>query len=72
MTETQDQLIRSIEQELENLMHFDDELSWEYECELYYPDTDDEPIVEKFTPELLKELQDLVYSLDNEPIEIDD
>jgi hypothetical protein len=72
MTETQEQLIREIEQQLENLMHFDDELEYQYECELYYPDTDDEPIVEKFTPELLKELEDLVYELDNEPIEIDD
>ncbi len=47
-------------------MHFDDELAYDYECELYYPDKDDEPIVEKFTPELLKELEDLVYQLDND------
>jgi hypothetical protein len=56
-------------------MHFSDELSYDYECDLYYEcDEDGEPIpvIEKFTPELLKELQDLVYSLDNEPIEIDD
>ena len=75
MTETQEQLINSIEQQLENLMHFSDELSYDYECDLYYEcDEDGEPIpvIEKFTPELLKELQDLVYSLDNEPIEIDD
>jgi hypothetical protein len=63
---TQEQLIRSVEQQLENLMHFDDELAYDYECELYYPDKDDEPIVEKFTPELLKELEDLVYQLDND------
>jgi len=63
---TQEQLIRSIEQQLENLMHFDDELEYQYECELYYPDKNDEPIVEKFTPELLKELEDLVYQLDND------
>jgi hypothetical protein len=62
----QEQLIRSIEQQLENLMHFDDELEYQYECELYYPDKDDEPIVEKFTPELLKELEDLVYQLDTQ------
>jgi hypothetical protein len=68
----QEQLIREIEQQLENLMHFDDKLEYQYECELYYPDKDDEPIVEKFTPELLKELEDLVYELDNETIEIDD
>jgi hypothetical protein len=66
MTETQDQLISAIEQQLENLMHFDGDLAYEYECELYYPDKDDEPIVEKFTPELLKELEDLVYQLDND------
>jgi hypothetical protein len=75
MTEAQEQLIRSIEQQLENLMHFDDDLAYQYDCDLYYEVADDEepiPIVEKFTPELLKELEDLVYELDNEPIEIDD
>jgi phenylacetate-coenzyme A ligase PaaK-like adenylate-forming protein len=65
MTETQEQLIRSIEQQLENLAHFKDELAYEYESKLYYSDFMDEPIVEKFTPELLKELEDLVYQLDN-------
>jgi len=68
----QEQLIRSIDQQLENLMHFDDELEYQYECELYYDCNDDKPIVEKFTPELLKELEDLVYQLDNEAVEIDD
>jgi hypothetical protein len=63
---TQDQLIRSIEQQLENVMHFSDELSDQYHQYMYYPDTDDEPIVERFTPELLKELEDLVYRLDND------
>jgi len=63
---TQDQLVRSIEQQLENLMHFDDDLAYEYECNLYYADKIDEPIVERFTPELLKELEDLVYRLDND------
>jgi hypothetical protein len=63
---TQDQLIRSIEQQLENVMHFSDELSDKYHQYMYYPDTDDEPIVERFTPELLKELEDLVYRLDND------
>ena len=66
MTETQEQLIRSIEQQLENLMHFDDDLEYQYECELYYADKIDEPIVEKFTPELLAELEKLVYELDND------
>lgn len=75
MTETQEQLIRSIEQQLENLMTLDDDLYYQYECDLYYHDEDDgptAPIVELFTPELLKELEDLVYQLDNEEIEIDD
>jgi hypothetical protein len=67
------QLIRSIEQQLDNLMSLDDELSYEYECDLYHDaDNGDEPIEEKFTPELLKELEDLVYQLDNEPFEIDE
>jgi hypothetical protein len=59
------QLIRSIEQQLENLMTLDDDLSEYYENELYYADKIDEPIVEKFTPELLIELENLVYQLDN-------
>jgi hypothetical protein len=66
---TQEQLIRSIEQQLENLMHFDDDLAYQYDCDLYYEVADDEepiPIVEAFTPELLKELEDLVYQLDND------
>ena len=65
---TQEQLIRSIEQQLENLMLLDEDLSWEYECELYYDCNEDEepqPIVEKFTPELLTQLENLVYQLDN-------
>ena len=66
MTETQEQLIRSIEQQLENLAHFNDELAYEYESKLYYSDFMDEPIVEQFTPQLLKELEDLVYELDND------
>lgn len=66
------QLIRSIEQQLDNLMSLDGDLAYEYECDLYYPDNEDEPIEEKFTPELLKELENLVYQLDNEPFEIDD
>jgi hypothetical protein len=56
----QAQLIRSIEQQLENLMLLD---------ELYYDCNDDEepkPIVENFTPELLTELEKLVYELDND------
>lgn len=63
-----EQLIRSIEQQLENLMSLDDDLAYQYECDLYYADID-EPIPELFTPELLKELEDLVNELDNEEIE---
>jgi hypothetical protein len=65
----QEQLIRSIEQQLENLMHFDDDLAYEYERDLYYFDEANEPtdpIVEAFTPKLLKELEDLVYRLDTQ------
>lgn len=66
MTETQDQLIGAIEQQLENLMTLDEELSEKYDSYCFYPDTDYEPIVERFTPELLKELENLVYELDND------
>lgn len=70
----QEQLINSIEQQLENLMHFDDNLSYDYECNLYYEcDENGEPIpvIEKFTPQLLKELEDLVYELDSHQIVCD-
>lgn len=50
----QEQLIRSIEQQLENLAHFDDDLAYDYECNLYYGN--EEPIQELFTLELLEEL----------------
>lgn len=62
----QDQLIRSIGQELENLMALDEGLFEKYDSYCYYPDTDYEPIVERFTPELLKELEELVRELDND------
>ena len=62
---TQDQLIRSINQELENLMVLDEELSKKYDSYCYYPDTDYEPIVERFTPELLIELETLNRELDS-------
>jgi hypothetical protein len=67
----QDQLIRSIEQQLENLMLLDEDLEYQYACELYYDCNDDEepsPIVEQFTPELLIELENLISELDNEDI----
>ena len=67
------QLIRSIEQQLENLMSLDEDLEYQYECELYYDCNDDEepkPIVENFTPELLTELENLVYEYDNDWLRI--
>lgn len=63
------QLVRSIEQQLENLMSLDENLAYEYECELYYDCNDKEepvPIIEQFTPELLIELEKVVYELDME------
>ena len=60
----QTQLIRSIEQLLENLMTIDEDLAYQYECELYYDCNDDEepvPIVENFTLELLAELEKVAY-----------
>ena len=71
MIMNQEQLIRSISQQLENLMTLDEELSEKYDAYCFYPDTDYEPIVERFTPELLKELEDLVRKLDVEPIHYD-
>jgi hypothetical protein len=67
----QEQLIRSIGQQLENLAHFDDDLAYQYECELYYDCNEDEepqPITENFTSELLTELETLISKLDNEPV----
>lgn len=67
MTETQAQLIRSIEQQLDNLMSLDYDLAYQYECELYYDCNVEEPvrIVENYTHELLTELEKVVYELDN-------
>jgi hypothetical protein len=67
----QEQLIRSIEQELENLMILDEDLAYQYDCHLYYDYNDDEepvPIVENFTSQLLEELTHLISQLDNEPV----
>lgn len=62
---TKDQLISSIEQQLENIQSFDEDLAWDYECELYYDHNDDEepqPIVELFTPELLENLTEIAMN----------
>lgn len=59
------QLIRSIEQQLENIQSFDEDLAWQYECDLYYDHNDDEepqPIVELFTPELLENLTQIAMN----------
>ncbi len=64
-----EQLIRSIEQQLENLMTLNEDLACQYESYLYYDaEEDDEepaPKLDLFTPEVLKELENLVYQLDN-------
>jgi hypothetical protein len=57
----QAQLIQSIEQLLENLMTIDEDLACQYEDELYRGDDMEEPIVEKFTPELLAKLEQIAY-----------
>lgn len=65
---TSDQLIRSIEQQLENLMTLDEDLAYQYDCELYYDCNEDEepqPIVENFTPQLLTELKNLIFKLES-------
>ncbi len=62
MTETQSQLIRSIEQQLENLMPLDHDLSVQYEYDLY--DEDGEPIVELFTEDLLEEILEHINSIE--------
>ena len=59
----QEQLIRSIEQRLEDLMFYDSDLSYDYECELY---CNDEPITELFTPQLLKQLEHIIDYYGNE------
>jgi len=59
----QAQLINSIEQQLENLMHFDDDLAYDFELMLY--DDQEQPIVKHFTPKLLDRLTQIVYELDS-------
>lgn len=58
----QDQLIRSIEQQIDDLSHLDEEL-FNQCCDKYY-DENDQPITELFTPELLTELENLNRKLD--------
>ena len=63
MTEEQDLLIRKIEQQLENLMPLDHDLSVQYEYDLY--DEDGEPIVELFTEDLLEEILENINSIES-------
>lgn len=60
----QAQLIRSIEQQLENLMTLDDDLAHDYDLLLY--DDQEQPIINNFTPQVLEQLTQIVYELDND------
>ena len=58
--DTFEKLSHEIYQELDNLSYLNDEL-FDYYCkELFYPDNEDEMILEKCTPELLLELRQIV------------
>jgi hypothetical protein len=60
MTDTQAQLIRQIEQQLDDLSYLNEDL-FNYWCdELFYPDNEDEMIPEKCTLEVLLELRQIV------------
>jgi hypothetical protein len=58
------QLIHSIEQQLENLMHFDGDLAHDYDLLLY--DDQEQPIIKNFTPQVLEQLTQIVYELDHD------
>ena len=60
----QAQLIRSIEQQLENLMTLDDDLAHDYDLLLY--NDQEQPIINNFTPQVLEQLTQIVYELDND------
>ena len=58
--DTFENLSHEIYQELDNLSYLNDEL-FDYWCgQLFYPDDEDEMILEKCTPELLLELRQIV------------
>lgn len=63
---TQEQLIRCIDQQLDNLSYLNEHLFNEWYDRLYTEN--DEPIVERFTVKVLNQLTSLVSSLDNEPV----
>ena len=59
----QEQLIRSIEQRIEDLYSINEDFAYQFECDLYYEtDDNDVPIVELFNQELLEELNQLIES----------
>ena len=63
---TQEQLIATIEQRLEDLMFYDEDLAYQYDCDLYLMDEGGdliEPITELFTPELLQEIEQQIDEL---------
>ena len=54
----QEQLIRSIEQQIDNLSYLNEDLFDQYSA--HYYDENDEPITELFTPQLLKQLEHII------------
>ena len=58
----QEQLIRCIEQQLDDLSYLNEDLFNDW-CELLYTEND-EPIVKRFTLKVLNQLTSLVYSCD--------
>jgi len=62
----QDQLIRCIEQQLDNLSYLNEHLFYDW-CDRLYTEND-EPIVERFTLKVLNSLTSLVSSLDHESL----
>ena len=62
----QEQLIRCIEQQLDDLSYLNEELFNDW-CNKLYTE-DDEPILEKFTAKVLTQVTQDVYSNDNEKV----
>lgn len=58
----QDQLIRCVEQQLDDLSYLNEDLFNDW-CELLYTEND-EPIAERFTVKVLNQLTSFVYSCD--------
>lgn len=63
---TQDQLLRCIEQQLDDLSYLNEELFNDW-CDKLYTE-DDEPILEKFTVKVLTQVTQDVYDNDNEKV----